>query len=96
MSRSKKLRVLSYDVSDDKCRRRVARLLEGEGTRVQLSVFEARLNDAALKALVSRIAGVIAETDSLRVYTIGATGERHSSVLGASIPIDRDVGFWLM
>lgn len=96
MARTNILRVLSYDVTCDRRRRRVARLLESEGTRVQWSVFELRVSDAKLASVVGRIQEIIDETDSLRVYTIGRSGEKKCRTHGATIPIDRDVGYWLM
>lgn len=96
MSRSKKLRILSYDISDNKCRRRVATLLEAEGTRVQYSVFEARLSDARLRSLVEMVEGQLDPGGSLRVYTVGGAGERQCSVIGTGSPVDKDAGYWLM
>jgi CRISPR-associated protein Cas2 len=36
--------VVSYDISDDKRRRKVAQIMEGYGYRVQYSVFECDLD----------------------------------------------------
>lgn len=96
MGVSAKLRVISYDISDDKRRRRVARILEDAGSRVQYSVFEMRLTDRALEKVVERVQIDLGQTDSLRVYTIGQTGERKCQAIGACIPIDKEAGFWLM
>lgn len=96
MSRSSKLRVLSYDISDKRRRRRVAALLEAEATRVQYSVFEGRLTDAELNRLESQIECEISEGDSLRIYTVGVPGEKHSRVVGQGIPVDADKAFWLL
>jgi CRISPR-associated protein Cas2 len=38
------LYVISYDIPDDKRRKKIADLLEGYGQRVQYSVFECQLN----------------------------------------------------
>ena len=43
--------VVSYDISDDKRRRMVAKLLEGYGYRVQYSVFECDLSLKQLQKL---------------------------------------------
>jgi CRISPR-associated protein Cas2 len=96
MARSAKLRILSYDVSENKPRRRLARQLENVGTRVQYSVFEARLTEAALESVVLRALDTIDASDSLRVYTIGRSGERYCKSYGASIPVDKDTGYWLL
>ena len=43
MARTEMLVVMTYDVSDNKRRRRLSKHLETRMTRVQKSVFEARL-----------------------------------------------------
>ena len=37
--------VVSYDISSDRLRNKVARTLEGYGTRIQYSVFECKLSE---------------------------------------------------
>ncbi|WP_137134455.1 CRISPR-associated endonuclease Cas2 [Rhizobium sp. FKY42] len=96
MSRYQQLRVFCYDVSDDRRRRRVAKLLEEEAVRVQYSVFEARMSDRASARLAASIEAVLAESDSLRVYTIGRSGETKCDVRGAGVPIETSTGFWMM
>ncbi|ARA93470.1 CRISPR-associated endonuclease Cas2 [Rhodothermaceae bacterium RA] len=51
--------------------RRVARICEGYGQRVQYSVFECRLTREQLEALQHRLVQELDETlDSLRVYVL--------------------------
>ncbi|WP_456427418.1 CRISPR-associated endonuclease Cas2 [Rhodocaloribacter sp.] len=51
--------------------RRVAKLCESYGQRVQYSVFECRLNQAQLETLEHRLVQEIdAETDSVRIYVL--------------------------
>lgn len=64
------LRVIVYDITDRRRRRKVAGALEEIAARVQESVFEARLSAAQLKRLRKRLLGMIADPDSLRIYTI--------------------------
>ena len=90
------LRVLCYDISCDRRRNRVARLLEDHASRVQHSVFETRLTDTALARLVERAEKHLAKGDSLRVYTIGKSAERHCEVRGGGVPIEADATFWLL
>ena len=47
--------LVSYDISDPKRLRRVARTLEGFGTRLQYSVFECALDDLRLQTLKSEL-----------------------------------------
>lgn len=90
------LRVICYDVACDRRRRRVAKLLEERATRVQFSVFEARLSGRALRSLIASVEQALDKGDSIRVYTIGRTGERESSVHGSGVPIESEAGYWLL
>ena len=69
---SKMLRVLSYDITDDKRRRRLVKLLEGSARRVQYSVFETFMTDGELSVLISKTLPEILpeEGDSLLVYRL--------------------------
>ena len=89
------LRVFSYDVSDDKRRRHVARILERVGTRVQYSVFEVRVSKRELSSLVEEIESSVSQNDSVRVYTLGGRSARSSQTIGAGTPIDCGQGHWL-
>lgn len=95
MARGEMLTVFSYDVSKNKARRKVARLLEDAATRVQYSVFETRMTRARAEALSQRLAALLGEGDSLRVYVIGHDGERRSRVYGDGAPFESDEGYWL-
>ena len=95
MARGEMLTVFTYDVSADRRRRRVARLLVEAATRVQLSVFEARLTRHRAEALAQRVAAELGPGDSLRVYVMAADGEARSRVYGDGAPIEADADFWL-
>lgn len=90
-----KLWVVSYDISDNRRRRRIAAMLEDDMTRVQYSVFEGRLSDARMTRLVNILEAAITNEDSLRVYCVGKVGERKCQVKGAGIPIDNGSRYWL-
>lgn len=51
--------IVCYDVPDSRRRRRAAIVLEGFGERVQKSVFECELDDAALKSLIRALTRVL-------------------------------------
>lgn len=51
--------VISYDISDDKRRQKIADLLEGYAARVQKSVFEAHLEPAKYADLRKRLSRVM-------------------------------------
>lgn len=75
--------VISYDVSCDKRRYRLARLLSGYGNRVQYSVFEAHVAPATLRALQGKAKRLIRpDEDSVRFYRLGETYKHRVDVLG--------------
>tara|TARA_R110001583_G_scaffold131546_1_gene283302 strand:+ start:4501 stop:4869 length:369 start_codon:yes stop_codon:yes gene_type:complete len=96
MARGEMLTVFSYDVSDNKRRRKIARLLEDAATRVQYSVFEVAMGKADANSLGQRIAALLGEGDSLRVYVIGADGRARSRVYGDAAPFESEEGYWLV
>ena len=61
--------VLAYDISSDRRRAKIARLMEQVGERVQGSVFEAYLAAAELEGLLKRVKKILeVSEDSLRIY----------------------------
>ena len=63
--------VISYDISDNRRRQRLAKLLLDYGHRVQKSVFEADLDDRRFLHLKREIEKIIDwELDSVRYYPI--------------------------
>jgi len=88
------LYVVAYDISDHRLRARVARCLEGAGVRVQESVFECRLRDAEMRAVVRRLRADLREGDGLRVYALGLSGDaRVERIGGPPVPQDERVLF---
>ena len=80
--------LISYDISDDRCRTRVAHALEGYGTRVQFSVFELWLNKAQLARLRKRLEKQIEAGGSVRIYMLCAACQGARQVLGEGEPND--------
>lgn len=62
--------LVSYDVRDDGRRRRVARLLEGYGERLQESVFRCLLGAVELERLRWELTRVMADEDDLLVIPV--------------------------
>jgi CRISPR-associated protein Cas2 len=63
--------VVTYDVPCDKRRRKIAKLLEGYGQRVQYSVFECVLTDNQYQELKQRMKKRVNLTeDSVRFYPL--------------------------
>lgn len=96
MARGEMLTVFTYDISKDKTRRRAAKLLEDCASRVQYSVFECRMTRERAAAVAQRVAALLGPGDSLRVYAIGANGLSRSRVYGDGVPMEQDVGFWVV
>lgn len=80
--------LVAYDVNtqDSAGRRRlrrVAKICEGCGQRVQFSVFECRVNHVELQRLIHRLVDEIdQESDSLRIYRIAEPRERTVTAFG--------------
>jgi CRISPR-associated protein Cas2 len=75
--------VVSYDITDDGRREKIAKTLLDYGTRVQYSVFECIMDDEALTGLGLKLGGIVSGEDSVRIYTLCARCEKAVSVLGA-------------
>lgn len=76
-------------------RRRVAHILEEATVRVQDSVFEARMNPQAAEQLARAAARELDESDSLRVYAIGAGTLGRCLAFGAP-PLPERHDFYLL
>lgn len=80
---AQKYYVVSYDVTDDKRRNRIAKTLLGFGERVQDSVFECLLDAAQMHNLRHRLDKLIkADEDSVRFYNLGAVTSADVEVQG--------------
>lgn len=74
---------ISYDISDDARRLKVAKILQDFGPRVQKSVFEALLEPDDLERLKKRLAPHLnLEEDSLRLYPLCAACAPRVEVIG--------------
>ena len=51
--------VLAYDISDDRCRYRVAILLEQHGVKIQRSVYDLVVDDREVDGLMATLTGLI-------------------------------------
>ncbi len=79
--------VLSYDVSNDRRRARLAGFLEARGARVQWSVFELISTPAEMATLLSEIPApdrFDPEADSLRCYPLCAACRHDATMLGVA------------
>ena len=60
--------VVAYDSPSNKRRRKLAKLLEGYGERLQWSVFECRLHPHQVQRLRQRLARIVTTDDSIRLW----------------------------
>ena len=79
--------LICYDVIQQKRRKKVAKLLLDYGHRVQKSVFELYLTELYFEECVNKLAKIIAEEDSIRVYILHAASTEKMLLLGNSIQI---------
>lgn len=79
--------VVSYDIQSDKIRRKLAKLLEGYGVRIQFSVFECKLTDKKFKKLYKEIFKLTSGKDegSVRFYSICKNCEDKIVTIGKPI-----------
>ena len=81
--------LICYDISDDRERDRVARLLSRHGHRVQESVFELfRMDPIRHQQLREALRAIVSDTQAIRFYRIGQAGTADCSDL-AGAPIAR-------
>lgn len=86
--------LVSYDISDDKTRRRVHNLLKDYGKRVQYSVFECHLTAKQQAVLRTLLRDNIDCGDSLRWYPLCAWCSGKVFFQGVGLPPD-DEGYFL-
>ena len=86
--------VVTYDVDTTDLAgarrlRRVARLCERYGSRVQNSVFEVQLDPAQLIELKTGLLEILRpETDSVRLYRLGKNYQSKIEILGVAGPVE--------
>ena len=96
MARDEMLTIFCYDISKDSNRRKTASILEKTATRVQYSVFETRCTKQRADALSQRIAALLEDGDSLRVYVVGSNGQKRCRVFGDGPPLETKEGYWIV
>ena len=66
--------LVSYDITDDRRRNRLVKVLKDYGSRVQYSVFELQVKPLQLGELQERIESIInINEDNVRYYTLCAS-----------------------
>ena len=76
------LHLIAYDVSNARRLRRIARICEDYGVRIEKSVFECSLDGKAFQDLWSKLADIVTESDSIIDYPIGLLDQKKILTLG--------------
>jgi CRISPR-associated protein Cas2 len=87
--------VVSYDISDDDSRKKVANILLDHGVRVQYSVFECLIDAKMLEKLTVMLSDFPEGNDSIRFYQICEACLKKTVVLGSG-EITEEVLFHLI
>ena len=76
--------VVSYDITSDRLRSKIAKTLEGYGTRIQYSVFECRLGEKKYKEMYRKLLKLMVDTDegNIRFYSICGNCEEKICTIG--------------
>ena len=88
--------VVSYDVDTTtpagaKRLRKVAKVCESRGCRVQNSVFEVIVNPAQLVELQARLGSVIdSDKDSIRIYRLGSNWKPRITCMGKLLRFEQE------
>lgn len=75
---------MSYDITSNKLRRKIAKELENYGVRVQYSVFECTLEDERYNEMFSKLLRLMddAEEGSIRFYNLCQRCIKKTCVIG--------------
>jgi len=88
--------VVCYDIPDDKRRRKVVKIMEGAGRRVQYSVFECEIDTARLERLRRDLTLAIdEEEDDVRFYPLNEGDIKKVIVLGRAT-LERTRGHYVV
>ena len=75
--------LVSYDITDNRRRTRLAKALKDFGDRVQYSVFECLLDKGLRDKMEERIVSIICqEEDNVRIYSLCAACEKAITIIG--------------
>lgn len=75
--------IVCYDITDDKRRRKVVKIMESYGQRAQYSVFECDMSDRQQMTLEGKLNKVIDhEEDDIRFYPLNQADVQRVKTLG--------------
>ena len=79
--------VVSYDIASDRTRRKLAKLLEGYGVRIQYSVFECRLTEKRFQKMYQDVFEITenVQDGSVRIYMLCKNCESKTVTIGETM-----------
>ena len=79
--------LISYDITSNKLRRKIAKELENYGIRVQYSVFECSLDKTRYREIYSKLIRLMdgVEKGIIRIYEICQNCEKRTRVIGTEL-----------
>ena len=84
--------IVSYDISSDKRRTKVHKVLSGFGQWTQFSLFELFITDKELVLLQNKLEKILnAEKDSVRFYSLCAACLKQVETVGSDLPREQKV-----
>ena len=99
--------LITYDIESDKLRTKIAKYLEGQGERVQYSVFECHLNRTEYRKVKERLGKIIEQaaarasrkdealgTHSIRLYRLCASCAERVEIIGEG-DITEDFAYYI-
>jgi len=84
--------IVAYDISNDRVRTRIHKLLERYGTWTQFSMFECFLSRKQSVKLVAEIKDLLQEHEAhVRIYTLSSDDVQRTITIGGEPPCEADV-----
>ena len=76
--------LISYDITNDRIRGKIAKELSGYGQRVQYSVFECRITEPQYRELYQKLVALMQEEEegNIRIYNICGKCEQKLNTIG--------------
>ncbi|WP_457621965.1 CRISPR-associated endonuclease Cas2 [Persephonella sp.] len=75
--------IVCYDISDNRKRQKVAKLLKGFGIRTQFSVFEVDCSRSVIEAILIAVDSIIDPIDKFFVYPVDDKNLKKIKRIGA-------------
>lgn len=89
--------VIVYDISNDKKRSKIAKILLSYGDRVQKSVFECDLSDRQIEDLRKKLEAFEYESeDTIRMYFLELSSLKRTETIGFKSKISVNKDFYLV